>query len=416
MMASVIVPDAVAAPKSGPLGLSPEEEVVLLCAQTNRDTTKQARLDRLLDGELTWVRVWDEAHAHQVHPLVAAVLCGDERAPDDLRRAARTTRLQTIGHNMALHGELLRIARALEERGIPAVPLKGTHLAQRLFGSLDARQVGDIDILVPEDRLEEARKILGDLGYRRRAEVSHGIEEHSFHGVPYERTTASRTLVVELHWGLTNPQSVSIDYEHLWRRIRQANPSGAGLSALPLEETLVFLAVHLPKHDVGVLRLLVDVDRLIRREGERLDWSYTAALARRWGAQGLLYFALRRARALLDTPVSEEMLSDIAPAYWRRMLVGALAGPRSLIRPPQHAHLRYNRFRLAYCAMLQPLGRSLATYRYYLFADYGPTRSGLLPVVRGAAERYSRGLLWTAIAFASCLTDWREPTGRLAVR
>ena len=396
--------DAASGAGSGPSGLAPELEALVLCSLAARSPLHDQRLAEILSGGFDWGRFWDEAGTQQVQPLVARELAGtwlNAIVPPDLARAAREARLQTIGYNLAVHGELQSIGRALRARGIDVAPLKGTHLAQRLFGALDARRVGDIDILVPEERLEDARAVLFDLGYGRRSGASVGIEEHSFHGVPYIRVGPNCSFVVELHWGLNNPRFVSVEYAGLWRRIREAAPAGAALMPLPSEETLLFLALHLPKHDLGVLRLIADIDRLLRVEGGGIDWDRVLSTAARWRVSQFLYFALHRARVTLGSPVPEAVMRRLRPHAWRRTAVELLAPPQSLLAPPAHGRLRYNRYRLAYCAMVSPLARSLQTYAYYLFAEYGEAPGGILGRARGVGrclyrETNSQGAVATA--------------------
>lgn len=397
------------------LGLGPELEALVLCSLAARSSLQDQGLVALFSGDFDWARFWDEAGTQQVRPLVARELAGEWLSaivPPDLARAAREARLQTIGYNLAVHGELQSIGRALRARGIDVAPLKGTHLALRLFGALDARRVGDIDILVPEERLEDARAVLFDLGYDRRSGASVGIEEHSFHGVPYVRVGPNCSFVVELHWGLNNPRFASVDYGGLWRRIREAAPAGTALMPLPSEETLLFLALHLPKHDLGVLRLIADIDRLLRIEGGGIDWDRALATAARWRVSQFLYFALYRARATLGSPVPDDVMRRLRPHTWRRAAVELLAPPESLLSPPAHDHLRYNRYRLAYCAMVSPLARSLRTYTYYLFAEYGEAPDGVLGRARSAGQRLVRGVTWTALSVSSAVAEsWRRRWG-----
>ncbi|MBI4507093.1 MAG: nucleotidyltransferase family protein [Chloroflexi bacterium] len=379
---------------------------------TDQATDQAERLPH--DQRLTWQRLWREAAHQQVLPLVARTLAGAAVAaalPPAVVQYAKGLRLRTMLHNMAVHAELGRIGARLHVHGIPAAPLKGSHLAERLYHALDARQVGDIDLLVPESDVEAARAVLLELGYAPFASVSHGIEEHTFHGVPFLRQDPSASFVVELHWGLSNPRFVTIDYARLWQRVLAGSSDRAPLRPLPGEETLLFLSLHLAKHETGVLRLLADIDRLLRREGPALDWPYVLALARRWQVTGLVYFALHHAQRLYATPVPEWALQELRPATWRRALVGVLAGPQAILHaavPERLEYLRYHRFRLAYCAMLTPFRRFLDAYQFYLFPPLAHRQPGLFRRAIGSAERVGRGIAWTGLAFANSLAEsWR---------
>ncbi|HEX5501674.1 MAG TPA: nucleotidyltransferase family protein [Thermomicrobiales bacterium] len=336
------------------LRLGPEEEALLLAVRAVLGPAERARLSRLLgEGRADWRRLWRLAVEQQVLPLVARTLtdlAATVPLPASIVQAARGTRLQTTLANLPLHHELVRIGELFAARGLPVTPLKGTHLAERLYGGLDARWCGDIDILVPEDARPAARAALGAAGYAPSPSPSPGELRHTFHDIPFVRRQAGRTFVVELHTRLSNPRFVSIAYPALWRRIL-GDDAPPGLRPLPAEELLVFLALHLAKHDLGKLRLLADVDRLVRREAA-LDWPGVLALAANWRAAHLTYFALAHARLLFGTPAPPAALRALAPPAWRRRLVGALAGPRAILSPPSSPFWHYRRSRLAYGAML----------------------------------------------------------------
>jgi hypothetical protein len=389
--------------------LRPEEEAILLCVRAERNPEQQARLAELLaPGRMDWAAFWAEAAEQQVAPLVAQTLLASPLAaslPSVALDQARTVRLRTILHNLSAHAELRRIGAVLHARAIPVAPLKGTHVAERLYGSLGARQVGDIDILVPEPQLTEARAVLRELGYAPASGVTRGIAEHPFHGVPWVRQGGSTRFVVELHWGLSDPRFVTIDCEQLWQRIRAASSDREPLRPLPAEETLVFLALHLPKHNIGLLRLLGDIDRLVRREGSSLDWAFALELSRRWSVSAHLYFTLRWAHLLFGTPIPPGVLNQLAPPAWQRGLVELLVGLRAILRPPIWPHLRSNRFRLAYCAMLTPLGRCLHAYLHYLYASFSPSDPTTWGRAAGMLSRLTHGIGWTALVFAGSLVE-----------
>jgi hypothetical protein len=386
------------------LRLSPLEETLLLCIQAERSPAAQARLAALLaDRAVAWTALRAEAARQAVLPLVAQALSDPRQAsavPEATRQDARRERLQTLFANTVLHTELRRLGALLAARGIPVTPLKGTHLTERLYGGLDARWCGDIDLLVPEADLMPTDAFLRAEGYAPASAPPPGLADHPFHGVPLVRQHAGTTTVVELHWNLTDPRFVAVDYRALWARIPAAGGRDSGLRPLPAEELLVFLSIHLPKHHNGVLRLLADIDRLVRRETRALDWERLTALARGWDADGLLYFALRRAQHLFDTPLPPAVTRALRPVPWCRAAVGLLAGSRAVIRPPAGENLRYNRSRLAYAAMLSPAGRAFRAYRHYLFP---PARSSG-PVA--LAGRVARGVAWTGITVASAVLPW----------
>lgn len=394
------------------------EDLLIQCARATPD--HDAIRDLLARPEFEWDQFWSLAASQHIQPLVAHVLAcptlGDV-LPPDARSATKAARLQTTLNNMAIHAELQAIGARLNQHGIPVVPLKGTHLAQRIFSSLDARRCGDIDILVPEGQWDTAHQLLVEAGYRPAGTVNPGVKRHAFHGVPLVRVAHGRAFVVELHRQLTDPRCLTIDYTALWERIAAAECEPGQLPGLPTEELLVFLAIHAPKHDTGVLRLFADIDHLIAREGESIDWDNVVNIANDWHASAMLYFVLTLARSLLSTPASEEALRRLRPPGWKRVIVPLLVDTHAILRPPMPAHLRANRFRIAYCLMLQHGGRVLQSYWHYIMMP--PRRTPETPLVSATQtiRRPFGGIAWTVLAVGSALRDrvrLRTPTLPLA--
>jgi hypothetical protein len=370
----------------------PPDRAVLLLVRADADPTlRPEAADLLASGTVSPYEVWDRAGSHQVLPAVARLIASEEvgRVLDSrLVGAAQVYRRKVLAVNLVQHAELKAIIQALSAAGIPAVPLKGTYLAERYYGGLDGRLSGDVDILVPAELVEGARKVLGNLGFQPAPESSPARVSHPFHDPAYVRPSATGWTVVELHRGLTDPRFVKVNYGRLWAGVRRL--SGAGFdwpAVLPPEEELLFLAVHLPKHDTGILRLLADIDRAIRHHGPQFDWAALIDLAVDWQAAVMLYFGLERARVFLGTPVPERVLVRLRPARWRRLAVNWLAGPEAILSQARSDNIRTNRFRLAYCAMLTPTGKAFQACSAYFFApEPGSDDRRLTAILRGIAR------------------------------
>lgn len=385
------------------------EEIVLLCCLAERDAAQQDRLLSLAyDRTFDWSHVWDAAAWNQVLPLVAKTLLSSQISAalsPSVVQDARSVRLRTIFANMSAQNDLTRIARRMSGCGINCVALKGVALAERLFDGLDSRQLGDIDLLVPQSAREAARAVLVQMGYAPAVGAGRESEEHPFHGVPFISSGPTVGFAVELHWLLNDPRYVSIDYQQLWPRVLSAgNPEQTPLQ-LPREELLLFLALHHAHHSTGVLRLLVDIDRLVRREGMIVDWPYALELAERWQVSAFLYFALHHAQELLATPVQPWIIGQLKPAAWRRAVVNVLVRPRSILRPSAEGPIHPNRFKMAYPAMLGTLGRSLDGYRHYLYQRLYGERNYLEWKPLGNTVRLTHRLVWMGRGFASCLAN-----------
>jgi hypothetical protein len=391
-------------------------ENALLCCATNPRCSNP--LASVRDGDIDWRRLWEIAEAQQIEVLVARAIDGSEFndiVPEDVRQTAKQVRLRFALHNMAIHGELVRISKILHAHAIPVVPLKGSSLALRLFDDLGARRCGDIDILVPASQQEEARRILEENGYMTPPWVKPGVRKHAFHGMPMLRQCPSTVFVVELHWTLTDPHFVTIDDDDLWKRILAASPGDASLRPLPTEELLLFLAIHMSKHDRGLLRLLADIHQVVLREGDRIDWAYLVDLAGRWSTRDMAYFGLSFAAALLGTPVPPDVLDCLRPGTWKRQVIWSLTGPGAIMRPPEPAYLRVSRFRLAYCLMIRSPLQALRAYWQYMLLPPVEQQTTAFGAAVAGAQRPFVGLARTSLAVGTSIRDQRRRAGEPAV-
>ena len=69
-----------------------------------------------------------------------------------LRRAATAV----AATNLHLQTELAGILTAFDRAGIPVMLLKGAALGPTIYGRPDLRPMGDVDLLVPSEHVEEA--------------------------------------------------------------------------------------------------------------------------------------------------------------------------------------------------------------------------------------------------------------------
>lgn len=177
---------------------------------------------------------------------------------------------------------------------VDALPLKGLHLAHRLYPSPGLRDMGDIDLLVRRGAVGEADRALRRLGYvpdrdpRPLAETPGAWVNSAL----YAR---GRDLPVHLHWDLRNGSlpgfMVRIDPDEVWRE-----RDGAGMAPHHL---LVTLCEHALKHSYEALVHLTDIELASRA----VRWDRAAEAARRWGLERAVYYALALVRDLLGVAV-----------------------------------------------------------------------------------------------------------------
>lgn len=177
--------------------LSKEQKLLcqLLCqALTGKKSQELLELCRQAD----MARVIQTAQQHKVLPLLYETLCEEWQgeALDTVQRkqvesVSRTTAKQSY-RLLFLTRYLVRI---LEEAGVPVLVLKGSGAAE-LYPVPEMRKSGDVDVLIPEDRLEDARELLAK---------EHFLVKQSQHANHHLAFGSKDGIDLELHTMLAEP-------------------------------------------------------------------------------------------------------------------------------------------------------------------------------------------------------------------
>jgi hypothetical protein len=201
--------------------------------------------------------------------------------------------------------------RALRPLGCPVILLKGTAYAAARLDAAIGRSIGDLDILLPRTRLDEAERALLDAGWE-------WVKEDGYDDLYYRR------WMHELPPLIHRERDRMIDVHHTILPLTHRRKPDAeamiessivlenGLRILSPEDMIVHCAAHmLADGDLaGGLRNLWDMDRLLREFAERPGfWAALEERATRHQLLAPVRRAARLARELYGTPL---------PAGWQR--------------------------------------------------------------------------------------------------
>jgi hypothetical protein len=258
-----------------------------------------------------WEEITREAAVHGLTPLLYRWLRrsgNGRRLPAAMVERLERQAVTVAARNLILADELARILRAFAERQLPCAPLRGLALAERLYGDLTARPMGDIDLLVRKVDLAEVGQLLRDQGFiemdRRpgfAAAFSYTLEFcKDRHG----------WIIVEPHWTLAYPPFADrVDMGEVWARCARHQVVGVETWGVSREDLFLHLCLHVVHRD-GTAPLLWyhELDRLLRQAPEAFDWSRFLSVARTAKLEPLLVPLLRTLKTLLATPVPDHVL------------------------------------------------------------------------------------------------------------
>jgi hypothetical protein len=246
-----------------------------------------------------------------------------ERLLDDARRDSLVGRTQALWE-----AEMAR--RALAATGAPVILLKGTALAAAGLDAGVGRSIGDLDILVPRDRLDDVQQALLAAGWE-------WVKEDAYDDLYYRRWMhelpplihRTRDRLIDVHHTILPPTArPTPDAAALIAAsVRLEN----GLRTLSPEDMLVHAAAHLFADGdlAGGLRNLWDIDRLLRQFGAA-DEGFWGRLEQRAALHQLrpaIARASRLSHRLFGTPLGPQD-SFVPSEVEGRMLGFSASAPR----------------------------------------------------------------------------------------
>lgn len=246
---------------------------------TREDIVSLARLvalgrsDALADALISAPEPQALLDAVQHHGLAPVFHVFTRRRPDvpsPIAERLRKAYVQNRARVTVMLSEAARVSTALEAAGIPCVPLKGAALAEDLYGDPAMRPMMDVDLLIPYDRLREARRIVAGLGYAEELlDLRQDFEEHFRNEIVFFRA-APLPCRIELHWGLLNfGGNEPWTAEAFARSV--LTPKGRRLTD---EDTLLHLAAHAAYHHQNDRVMWeLDIALLLQTRGAAIDFE-----------------------------------------------------------------------------------------------------------------------------------------------
>jgi hypothetical protein len=274
-----------------------------------RDFADRTALDTLLRSPgLSWPHVIELAGNHYVTPslwikLVAAHL--DTAIPAEARKYLHAVYQFNRRRNAALLAQIDEAIEALNGAGVAPLLLKGAaYLKLAIHADPGARVAADIDMLVPVDAVETARRALENIGYA--ASPSCASRTHH-HLAPLVREGGAGP--VELHVAAVAEAAQHVlptaaawlhSVEHASGKFRVLSPSHMVLHRFVHDQ--IIDRYHALR--TIALRSLLDLVALDAHYGSAVDWDGIREAAERAGCPSILkdYLYVARRTAGLALP------------------------------------------------------------------------------------------------------------------
>jgi Uncharacterised nucleotidyltransferase len=298
-----------------------EAELTMRLASTTE--VREAARPRLVE---LLRRVHSRAYAEVLAERGLLALLGSraiELAPDAVDEVVRS-RVEAARGEARLRALMLdltlrRVVKALEEAGIPTLPIKGTTLADRVYGDTGLRPTTDIDVLVPRARIGSAVPSLRALGYLAPEDPvwTGGLPEMHY---TFEGADAAAPRV-ELHWRVHwSEQGFS---EELLRTTTEAPD---GLRRADLAHEFALLLVIYARDGLYGPRLVTDIAAWWDRFGDQVGpGALDGIVTRNPALRRSIVAALECLRRFVGVRASRVLTDAAADRNTRRAV--ALADP-----------------------------------------------------------------------------------------
>lgn len=288
------------------------------------DRRADAVREHLATGRVDWPLVLRQANRGLVVTQLAPALDRHgllSRVPEEIRDYLTALHELNVERNRLLRRELIEATRAFNGIGVEPLLLKGSlSLLPDQPPEIAARLMGDLDLLVPIDRLADCRDALFSLGYRATSKEDRPIHHHApplvhaDHGVKFElhRAVLGRSL------------DAVLPADEMWRDCRRVALEGASARAPSPTHQALHNALHTLLQDrraekaILELRQLLDFVQLRAREDAGIDWPLVEARFAECRQRTALIAYLLLARKLLGQPLPTGYKPALAAGWLAR--------------------------------------------------------------------------------------------------
>jgi len=287
----------------------------LLCDFLSGRKISETRLKKLSPAD--WESLVDWAFHFKVRGLLYREIKSrnfpNELIPIDVRNRLREAYRDLATKNTSLFFDAFKVLTSLADNQLPVIALKGLALAKNIYGDIALRPMSDMDLLVKEEDLVRAGRILLTLGYQQYFPAWESTGKVFNHLPPF--TNKSGT-VIELHWNIVTPDiPIKVDIDRLWERTCFIEVDNLEVRVFSPEDLFLHLCVHACYHlETGLdLIPLYDIAGLIKVSREKIDWQIIMERAIQWGGQRCVYLILLLVRELLGAAPPDKIMSEIKP-------------------------------------------------------------------------------------------------------
>lgn len=200
-----------------------------------------------------------------------------------------------------------RVLLTLNQAKIPVICMRGVAVAELLYGDQAAlRPISDMDILLDERQMLDAKQALWDIGFRPDSKYSNIY----FRGdIPIDLHHEPLGIERIQMWKYLTPLRI----DDFMKYAREGELVGETTLLLSPRVNLPYLCFHALKHSFERLVWLKDIALLAEHVSEHQDWDEVLQGIREYKLERPCFYALSYVKKHLKASVPEAVLAKIEP-------------------------------------------------------------------------------------------------------
>lgn len=263
--------------------------------------------------------------------------------PRDFISLLQNLYFTNLKRNIYLEKQMLEITAFFQKNGITLMPLKGPFMARQIYGDLDMRRTScDLDFLVSWLQFKKAVSIFKNEGYYfpyQKDPDRHYIFRRE---VPLCKNKKD-SVRLELHWDLLNIFSVT-HIEEFWNSAEGVDYNGIKIPAPSSEDLLLYLifksVFELDTYIIDI-KYLFDINSLILRRGDRINWKILTAKIRRFGFGLHAAYALGYSIDFFGTDIPKSFLDQFKVGRLKKFMLRNKTDKRNVLRANNKVKITY---------------------------------------------------------------------------
>ncbi len=264
---------------------------------------------RIDQQQINWEALLFQANLHACTPLWFKQLEKDrllETLPDELSEYLARLYSLNLERNEQLQQGLFELLTVFNKHHIDSILLKGAAtFCDHLFEP-GTRVMGDLDILVPSDKVGLCQQLMNSIGYKAMYEIELENDlpaNHRDHHIA-RHVKPNTPIVVEIHFKMSHGEAGRVfALDEVWSECKPISFNGARTAMLSPKHRVLLNTVHaihssreyLSGH-ISILQWLEFV-YLVERFKDEFDWNEWFAVAKKHSFESMFtlyfYFALR---------------------------------------------------------------------------------------------------------------------------